>query len=68
MSESAAEFPPEGGAGEQDAMAAEWEAALAQQGKLVGLFVGWGCQGRWLRGRLPVLGGHAVLLKACVGW
>ena len=30
MSESAAEFPPEG-AGEQDAMAAEWEAALAQQ-------------------------------------
>jgi flagellar motor switch protein FliN/FliY len=31
MSESAAEFPPEGGAGEQDAMAAEWEAALAQQ-------------------------------------
>ncbi|MFY9460729.1 flagellar motor switch protein FliN/FliY [Aquabacterium commune] len=32
MSESAAEFPPEGGAGEQDAMAAEWEAALAQQG------------------------------------
>ena len=32
MSESAAEFPPEGGASEQDAMAAEWEAALAQQG------------------------------------
>ena len=34
MSESAAEFPPEGGqagGGEQDAMAAEWEAALAQQ-------------------------------------
>jgi flagellar motor switch protein FliN/FliY len=31
MSESAAELPPEGGAGEQDAMAAEWEAALAQQ-------------------------------------
>ena len=34
MSESTAEFPPEGGqAGdaEQDAMAAEWEAALAQQ-------------------------------------
>ena len=34
MSESAAEFPPEGGQGgdaEQDAMAAEWEAALAQQ-------------------------------------
>jgi flagellar motor switch protein FliN len=31
MSESAAEFPPEGGNAEQDAMAAEWEAALAQQ-------------------------------------
>ena len=31
MSESAAEFPPPGEA-EQDAMAAEWEAALAQQG------------------------------------
>ena len=31
MSESAAEFPPEG-AGEQDAMAAEWEAALAHYG------------------------------------
>jgi flagellar motor switch protein FliN/FliY len=34
MSESAAEFPPEGAqgeGGEQDAMAAEWEAALAQQ-------------------------------------
>jgi len=31
MSESAAEFPPEGGQAEQDAMAAEWEAALAQQ-------------------------------------
>jgi flagellar motor switch protein FliN/FliY len=34
MSENTAEFPPEGGqagGGEQDAMAAEWEAALAQQ-------------------------------------
>lgn len=31
MSDPAAEFPPEGGGGEQDAMAAEWEAALAQQ-------------------------------------
>mgnify|MGYP003347890358 CR=1 FL=1 len=31
MSESAAEFPPAGGDAEQDAMAAEWEAALAQQ-------------------------------------
>ena len=34
MSESAAEFPPEGeqaAGAEQDAMAAEWEAALAQQ-------------------------------------
>lgn len=32
MSESTAEFPPEGAAdGEQDAMAAEWEAALSQQ-------------------------------------
>lgn len=33
MSESTAEFPPEGAPadGEQDAMAAEWEAALAQQ-------------------------------------
>ncbi|MEY2842157.1 MAG: hypothetical protein RI920_194 [Pseudomonadota bacterium] len=30
MSEPSADFPPEG-AGEQDAMAAEWEAALAQQ-------------------------------------
>ncbi len=30
MSEPSADFPPEGG-GEQDAMAAEWEAALAQQ-------------------------------------
>ncbi|MEY4765338.1 MAG: hypothetical protein RI907_2011 [Pseudomonadota bacterium] len=29
MSEPSADFPPEGG--EQDAMAAEWEAALAQQ-------------------------------------
>ena len=33
MSEPTAEFPPESGANaEQDAMAAEWEAALAQQG------------------------------------
>jgi len=32
MSDTAAEFPPEGGDAEQDAMAAEWEAALAQQG------------------------------------
>jgi flagellar motor switch protein FliN/FliY len=30
MSDPSADFPPEGG-GEQDAMAAEWEAALAQQ-------------------------------------
>ncbi len=32
MSESAAEFPPEGAAPQQDAMADEWAAALAQQG------------------------------------
>jgi flagellar motor switch protein FliN len=34
MSENTAEFPPEnaGADAEQDAMAAEWEAALAQQG------------------------------------
>jgi flagellar motor switch protein FliN len=31
MSDIANEFPPEGGGAEQDAMAAEWEAALAQQ-------------------------------------
>ena len=31
MSDSAAEFPPAGGDAEQDAMAAEWEAALSQQ-------------------------------------
>ena len=31
MSESAAEFPPGGGEAEQDAMAAEWAAALEQQ-------------------------------------
>ena len=31
MSETAPEFPPEEASSEQDAMAAEWEAALAQQ-------------------------------------
>ena len=31
MSDSAAEFPPASGDAEQDAMAAEWEAALSQQ-------------------------------------
>lgn len=39
MSESASEFPPAGGraaGAEQDAMAAEWEAALAQQSRSVG--------------------------------
>ncbi|MEK8087367.1 flagellar motor switch protein FliN [Aquabacterium sp. A3] len=36
MSETAPEFPPEGAASEQDAMAAEWEAALAQQTSATG--------------------------------
>jgi flagellar motor switch protein FliN/FliY len=31
MSDTAAEFPPDSKGDEQDAMAAEWEAALAQQ-------------------------------------
>ena len=31
MSDTAPEFPPEEASAEQDAMAAEWEAALAQQ-------------------------------------
>ena len=31
MSEPSADFPPAGDGAEQDAMAAEWEAALAQQ-------------------------------------
>jgi flagellar motor switch protein FliN/FliY len=38
MSDPAAEFPPAEGNAEQDAMAAEWEAALAQQSTTSSVF------------------------------